>query len=131
MIPPQEKPHGQAASHRPRRSRSGEGGEVLQRSIRDEDRRAYGVATRFGLLPYGRHDLPCAAQLQDGRSGGQGTRKDWVGTHHFGFWVDDLDAQRKTIESHGGTFFLDLPHDKASLYYEMKFRDPDGVVFDI
>jgi methylmalonyl-CoA/ethylmalonyl-CoA epimerase len=26
---------------------------------------------------------------------------------------------------------MDLPHDKASLYYEMKFRDPDGIVFDI
>ena len=57
--------------------------------------------------------------------------KDWIGTHHFGFWVDDLDAQRKRIEDHGGTFFMDLPHDKKSLYYEMKFRDLDGVVFDI
>ena len=26
---------------------------------------------------------------------------------------------------------MDLPHDKKSLYYEMKFRDLDGVVFDI
>ena len=57
--------------------------------------------------------------------------KDWIGTHHFGFWVDDLDEQRKRIEEHGGTFFMDLPHDKTSLYYEMKFRDTDGVVFDI
>lgn len=57
--------------------------------------------------------------------------KDWVGTHHFGFWVDDLDEQRRRIEAHGGTFFMDLPHDKASLYYEMKFRDTDGIVFDI
>lgn len=57
--------------------------------------------------------------------------KNWVGTHHFGFWVDDLETQRKAIEASGGSFFMDLPHDKASLYYEMKFRDPDGVVFDI
>ena len=28
--------------------------------------------------------------------------KHWVGTHHFGFWVDDLDTQRKAIEAHGG-----------------------------
>jgi catechol 2,3-dioxygenase-like lactoylglutathione lyase family enzyme len=57
--------------------------------------------------------------------------KDWIGTHHFGFWCDDLDAQRKAIEDNGGTFFMDLPNDKKSLYYEMKFRDLDGVVFDI
>ena len=57
--------------------------------------------------------------------------KDWIGTHHFGFWVDDLDEQRKRIEEHGGKFFMDLPHDKASLYYEMKFRDADGIIFDI
>ena len=25
--------------------------------------------------------------------------KNWVGTHHFGFWVDDLEAQRAAIES--------------------------------
>ncbi len=57
--------------------------------------------------------------------------KDWVGTHHFGFWVDDLEEQRKIIEKSGGTFFMDLPLEKNSLYYEMKFRDQDGVIFDI
>lgn len=57
--------------------------------------------------------------------------KDWVGTHHFGFWCDDLDAQRAAVEDAGGVFFLDLPTDKDSLYYEMKFRDPDGIIFDI
>jgi methylmalonyl-CoA/ethylmalonyl-CoA epimerase len=62
---------------------------------------------------------------------GKDRGKNWVGTHHFGFWCDDLEAQRQAIEARGGTFFLDLPHDKKSLYYEMKFRDPDGVIFDI
>ena len=57
--------------------------------------------------------------------------KDWVGLHHFGFWCDDLEKQRQAIEEEGGTFFMDLPHDKKSLYYEMKFRDPNGIIFDI
>jgi methylmalonyl-CoA/ethylmalonyl-CoA epimerase len=57
--------------------------------------------------------------------------KDWVGLHHFGFWCDDLDRQREAIEAAGGRFFMDLPHDKDSLYYEMKFRDPNGIIFDI
>ena len=57
--------------------------------------------------------------------------KDYVGVHHVGFWVDDLDDMEKSIEIGGGTFFLDLPEAKDSLYYEKKYRDPDGIIFDI
>ncbi len=57
--------------------------------------------------------------------------KDYVGVHHVGFWVDDLDDMEKSIENGGGTFFLDLPEAKDSLYYEKKYRDPDGIIFDI
>ena len=57
--------------------------------------------------------------------------KDFVGTHHFGFKVDDPEAARKQIEAHGGKFFMDLPALKDTLYYEEKYRDPEGVIFDI
>ena len=57
--------------------------------------------------------------------------KDYVGTHHFGFKVDDLDATGTHITDNGGKFFLDLPEEKESLYYERKYRDPDGIIFDI
>ncbi len=57
--------------------------------------------------------------------------KDYVGTHHFGFKVDDAQAARKGIEASGGRFFMDLPDLKETLYYEEKFRDPEGVIFDI
>ena len=57
--------------------------------------------------------------------------KDYVGVHHFGFWVEDLAAAEESIEAHGGEFFLDLPVDKDSLYYEKKYRDPNGIIFDI
>lgn len=57
--------------------------------------------------------------------------RNYVGAHHFGFIVDDLEAARKTIEDNGGVFFLDLPEHKDTLYYEQKFRDPDGIIFDI
>ncbi|PKP71991.1 MAG: glyoxalase [Alphaproteobacteria bacterium HGW-Alphaproteobacteria-5] len=56
---------------------------------------------------------------------------DYVGVHHIGFWVDDLEASSAEIESNGGKFFLDLPLEKDSLYYERKFTDPAGVIFDI
>src|SRR4051794_13099392 len=44
--------------------------------------------------------------------------KDYVGIHHFGFWCDDLDRQATTIKDNGGEYFMDLPLEKDSLYYE-------------
>ena len=55
----------------------------------------------------------------------------FVGTHHFGFKVEDAAEARARIEAQGGTFFMDLPALKDTLYYEEKFRDPEGVIFDI
>jgi len=54
-----------------------------------------------------------------------------AGAHHFGFHVDDLEAARKRIEAEGGTFFFTLGDTKEAANFEMKFKDPDGVVFDI
>src|SRR5579859_1021176 len=55
----------------------------------------------------------------------------FVGAHHFGLQVDDLDAARKRIEAAGGTFFFTLGKSKEDSNFEMKFKDPDGVIFDI
>ncbi len=57
--------------------------------------------------------------------------KDFVGVNHIGFWVDDLDKADESIQANGGEFFLDLPDAKDTLYYEKKYHDPDGIVFDI
>ena len=57
--------------------------------------------------------------------------KDRLGTNHFGFKVDDIEEWQARIEDHGGTFVLDLPADDGGSSYERKFRDLDGVVFDI
>ena len=56
--------------------------------------------------------------------------KDFVGIHHFGFIVDDLEAMSKKIEQHGGHFHRELKGG-GGVDFERKFRDPDGVVFDI
>lgn len=55
----------------------------------------------------------------------------YAGVHHFGWQVDDIDAMRARIEANGGTFYLDLPVERETLNYEMKFTDPDGQIFDI
>jgi predicted enzyme related to lactoylglutathione lyase len=70
------------------------------------------------------------ALLQYKGEEGSGVPKGWTGIHHFGFQCDDLPAQQKQIEKAGGKFFFDLgdPEDDG---FERKFRDPDGIVFDI
>ena len=54
----------------------------------------------------------------------------YVGANHFGFQVDDLAETQKKIEAMGGKFFFDLG-DARKGNFERKFKDPDGVVFDI
>jgi catechol 2,3-dioxygenase-like lactoylglutathione lyase family enzyme len=54
----------------------------------------------------------------------------FVGSHHFGFIVDDVDEMRKRIEQAGGKFFFTLG-DPEKHNFESKFKDPDGIIFDI
>ena len=56
--------------------------------------------------------------------------KDFHGLHHMGFVVEDIEAMQRTIKDNGGQYHMRLPNtpDGAS---EIKFRDPNGVVFDI
>ena len=56
--------------------------------------------------------------------------KDFHGLHHMGFVVEDIEAMQQPIENNGGQYHMRLPNtpDGAS---EIKFRDPNGVVFDI
>lgn len=56
--------------------------------------------------------------------------KERVGVFHFGMWVDDLDEAEKTIQGAGGTYLTGRP-DSPNSYYECKYRDPDGIVFDV
>jgi predicted enzyme related to lactoylglutathione lyase len=70
------------------------------------------------------------ALLQYKGETGSGVPKGFVGIHHFGFQCDDLPAQQKKVEAAGGEFFYDLgePEDDG---FERKFKDPNGIVFDI
>ena len=55
---------------------------------------------------------------------------DYVGIHHFGVLVDDVDAASKKLESLGADCVMGKPKDRNT-FFEVKFRGPDGVVFDI
>jgi catechol 2,3-dioxygenase-like lactoylglutathione lyase family enzyme len=56
---------------------------------------------------------------------------EWAGMHHFGFVVDDAEETVRRIEEMGGKFFMQLPGGYEGVDAEMKYKDPNGIVFDV
>jgi lactoylglutathione lyase len=56
--------------------------------------------------------------------------KEKTGIYHFGMWVDDLDAAEKKVIAAGGEYLAGRPTSPNS-FYEAKYRDPNGIVFDL
>jgi catechol 2,3-dioxygenase-like lactoylglutathione lyase family enzyme len=96
----------------------------LKRSPKAEGRTAWRVYMSDGEINL--------ALLQYKSEVGSGLKdpSEFVGIHHFGFQCDDLAAQQKQIEAAGGKFFFDLgdPDDDD---FERKFKDPNGIIFDV
>lgn len=113
--------------------------------VRDLEKSAQFYENVFGLKRVGRDDLEFASgvYLSDGvinlallnykGSTGSGLENasSFVGAHHFGFQVEDMKEIQERIEAHGGSFFFDLGNDAEKENFERKFKDPDGVIFDI
>ena len=62
---------------------------------------------------------------------GEDRGKDYVGLHHIGFWIDDLDETHKRIENAGGHHFMGSVPEGENVFYEVKYRDPNGIIFDV
>jgi lactoylglutathione lyase len=58
------------------------------------------------------------------------SEKEKLGLYHFGMWVDDLDEAEKQVVDAGGSYLAGRPTSPNS-FYEAKYRDPEGVVFDL
>ena len=113
-------------------------------SVKDIDATADFYEKAFGLKRSPKSEGPTAfrvymsdgeinlALLQYKSETGSGLKKpgEFVGIHHFGFQCDDIEKQQKQIEAAGGKFFFDLgdPDDDD---FERKFKDPNGIIFDI
>jgi catechol 2,3-dioxygenase-like lactoylglutathione lyase family enzyme len=69
-------------------------------------------------------------KFQNDKQAGDERGKDYHGLHHIGFVEDDLDGISQTIEQNGGKYHMRLPNTPEGAT-EVKFRDPNGVVFDI
>lgn len=65
--------------------------------------------------------------------------KEKVGLFHFGIWVDSLDEAEQQVQAAGATYLSGRPDpanrtghaDAPNSYYESKYRDPNGIVFDM
>jgi catechol 2,3-dioxygenase-like lactoylglutathione lyase family enzyme len=66
----------------------------------------------------------------EGTKGGK-NGPDWAGLHHIGFVVDDKVASGEKAVELGGEFFMELPDDIPGVDAETKYKDPNGLVFDI
>ena len=112
--------------------------------VKDLDKAAEFYSNVFEFKRIGREDLPIgsAVYMSDGvinlallnfagsAASDLKDAKNFVGTHHFGIQVDDLVEAQKKIEAAGGKFFFDFGDERHG-NFERKFKDPDGVIFDI
>ena len=115
--------------------------------VKDIEKAAEFYANVFDLKRIAREDLDIgsAVYMSDGVinlallnfTGAAGSKASdikegatFVGAHHFGFQVEDLADTEKRIEENGGKFFFDLGDERHG-NFERKFKDPDGVIFDI
>ena len=109
-------------------------------SVPDKDRAAKFYEETFGFERVSESRV--ATRLSDGvmniallqfetqEDSGDEPGRDFVGLHHFGIWVDDIDTMKQAIETHGGKHHPG-PTGHAPANAEHKFRDPNGIVFDI
>jgi predicted enzyme related to lactoylglutathione lyase len=106
--------------------------------VRDLEKQAAFYQTVFGLkhLGYDHQPIGSAIYLTDGTTNfalihpNLPDDKYRPGANHWGFQVADLKVAEAQIEASGGSFFFDFGDSKHG-NFEKKFKDRDGVVFDI
>jgi len=80
----------------------------------------------IALLSYKSDEMSGYVEGEDERG------KDFEGIHHMGFMVNDLEDTEKKIENAGGKYLMGRPDGpEPNTFYEMKFRDPEGVIVDV
>jgi lactoylglutathione lyase len=60
-----------------------------------------------------------------------GVGDDFQGLHHFGVVVDDVDGWTPKLEALGAPLIVGKDRIPPNAHFEIKFRGPDNVVFDI
>jgi lactoylglutathione lyase len=59
------------------------------------------------------------------------TQKGYEGLIHFGMWVDDVEEADRKVKAAGGTYMTGRHEKDPNVFYEVKYKTPEGIVFDI
>ncbi len=68
---------------------------------------------------------------REGRPLGYEGDEPFYGIDHFGIWVDDVEEACEKLEAAGATHVLGNKSGDPNSFYEVKYRDPQGQLFDI
>ena len=107
-------------------------------SVPDPDKAAKFFEDAFGMKRVGKAGIGCyvsdgtvnvALLKYDGEV--PGFHKGYYGLVHFGMWVDNLDEAAKQATAAGATYFAGAPENNPHAFYEVKYKSPDGVIFDL
>ena len=107
-------------------------------SVSDPDKAAKFFAEAFGMKRVGKAGIGC--YVSDGTINVAllkyddevpGFHKGYHGLLHFGMWVDDLEEATKKATDAGATYFGGRLDNNPNTFYEVKYKTPDGVVFDL
>ncbi len=63
--------------------------------------------------------------------GAEASSVGFLGLYHFGMWVEDLEQAAARVEQAGATHLRGRRPDEPNRYYEVKYRAPEGFVFDL
>lgn len=66
-----------------------------------------------------------------GRPLGWEGEEPFYGIDHFGVWVDDIGEARRKVEAAGATYVMGNESGDPNSFYEIKYRDPQGTLFDL
>jgi methylmalonyl-CoA/ethylmalonyl-CoA epimerase len=58
-------------------------------------------------------------------------QKNPLGLIHFGMWVDSVEEMDKKIIAAGGSYVTGRKETNPNVYYEVKYKTPEGIVFDV
>ena len=91
------------------------------------------MRTSDGPLAYGHHlsDGTIDLAILRFKTDQIGKGMDYTGVHHFGILVDDPDKYTEQLESLGAECFMGKEKGHGKGFFEIKFKGPDGTVFDI
>src|ERR1700751_3783037 len=107
-------------------------------SVSDPDAAAKFFEDAFGMQRVGKVGIGC--YVSDGtinvallkyQDEVPGFPKGYHGLVHFGMWVDDLELVTKKAIDAGATYFGGRPDNNPNTFYEVKYKTPDGVIFDL